>query len=101
MGNRLAAKFTWYATEKLSPYVRFNWFKNYGYAQTIGGFAWGDCQLVGPGTDNSLMVLEPGVEFSISDNLSGSLGATLKFNLSQDTEKKTFWAIPLCLTASF
>ena len=101
MGNRLGAKFTWYASEKLSPFVKFNWFKNYGYAATVGGFAWADCQLVGPGTDKSLMVLEPGVGFAISDNLSGSLGATLKFNLSQDAENKTFWSIPLCLTATF
>ncbi len=101
MGNRLGLKFSFFATEKLTPTVKFNWFKNYGYAATQGGFAWSDCQLVGPGADKSLMVIEPSIGFFVSDNVTGSIGATLKFNLEPEATYKFFWSIPLCLTATF
>ena len=96
-GNRLGLKFSYYATETLTPYIKANWFKNYGYAETAGGYAWGDCQLVGPGADKSLIVLDAGLGFTISDNLSGSIGGVFKFAAGNDA----FWSIPLCLTATF
>lgn len=96
-GNRLGLKFSYYATETLTPYIKANWFKNYGYAETVGGYAWGDCQLVGPGTEKSLFVLDAGLGFTINDNLSGSIGGLLKFVKNG----KTFWSVPLCLTATF
>ena len=102
MGNRLAGKFTYYMTEKLSPMVSFNWFNNYGYYGEIGGFAWGDCQLLGPGIGKQLLTVEPAIGFTLSDNLYGSIGANIKVNLSDDApEEKLFWSIPLCLTATF
>ena len=102
IGNRLAGKFTYYMTEKLSPFVSFNWFNNYGYAGEIGGFAWGDCQLVGPGIGKQLLTADAGLGFSISDNVYGSIGANIKVNLSDDApEDSFFWSIPLCLTATF
>ena len=101
MGNRLGLKFSYFATDKLTPFVKFNWFSNYGYAQTVGGFAWGDCQLVGPGTGTGLIVVDAGLGFMINDNISGSIGANFKFNLQQDAFIKNSWAIPLCLTAMF
>ncbi|MBQ3728767.1 MAG: hypothetical protein II903_04625 [Spirochaetales bacterium] len=102
MGNRLAGKFTYYMTEKLSPMVSFNWFNNYGYSGEIGGFAWGDCQLLGPGIGKQLLTVEPAMGFTISDNVYGSIGANLKINLSDDApEENFFWSIPLCLTATF
>lgn len=100
-GNRLGLLFSWYASESLTPFVRFNWFKNYGYSDTVGGFAWEDCQLEGPGIGKELMVLEPGVGFVLTENVTGNIGATLKFNLSEDADSKFFWSIPLGLTASF
>jgi len=96
-GNRLGFKFSYYATETLTPYITANWFKNYGYPQSAGGYAWGDCQLVGPGADKSLIVIDAGLGFTISDNLSGTVGGVLKFVKDSDT----FWSIPLRLTATF
>ena len=96
-GNRLGAKFSYYLNETLTPYVKANWFKNYGYEAGAGGYAWGDCQLYGPGADKSLIVLDAGLGFTISDNLSGSIGGVFKFVKGGDT----FWSIPLCLTATF
>ena len=100
-GNRLGLQFSLYANETLTPFVKLNWFKNYGYSDTIGGFAWGDCQLEGPGIGKQYMMLEPGFRFVLNENVSGSLSASLKFNLSEGAEKKFFWAIPLGLTAAF
>lgn len=97
IGNRLGFKFSYFATETLTPYIKANWFKNYGYPNAVGGYAWGDCQLVGPGADKSLIVLDAGLGFTISDNLSGSIGGVFKFVKGGDT----FWSIPLCLTATF
>ena len=100
-GNRLGLQFSLYASETLTPFVKLNWFKNYGYSATIGGFAWGDCQLEGPGIGKQYLMLEPGVRFVLTENVSGSLSASMKFNLSTDADKKFYWAIPLGLTASF
>lgn len=96
-GNRLGFKFSYYATETLTPYITANWFKNYGYSDTVGGYAWGDCQIYGPGADKSLIIVDAGLGFTISDNLSGSIGGVFKFVKGGDT----FWSIPLCLTATF
>ena len=96
LGNRLGFKFSYYATETLTPYVKANWFKNYGVWGNCS-YAWGDCQLYGPGADKSLIVLDAGLGFTISDNLSGSIGGVFKFVKGGDT----FWSIPLCLTATF
>ena len=111
-GNRLGAKVTFYASETLYPYVKMNWFKNYGYAQSVGGFAWGDWQLSrkygsgGATVDNNngnLLCLDAGIGFTLSTSLSGSIGGVFKFNLTEgtDPEQKLFWSIPLCLTATF
>ena len=100
-GNRLGLKFTWFANETVSPYVRFNWFKNYGYSQTDGGFAWEDCQICGPGADKSLFALNAGIGFVLTENISGTLGFDLKINMASDTARPNSWAIPLGLTASF
>lgn len=96
-GNRLGIKFSYYLNETLTPYVKANWFKNYGLYGTQGGFAWGDCQILGPGTDPSLIVLDAGLGFVVTDNLSGSIGGVFKFVKDGDA----FWSIPLCLTATF
>ena len=101
MGNRLGFRVSYFATDTLTPFVKFNWFSNYGYAATVGGFAWGDCQLVGPGTGTGLIVADAGLGFVVNDNISGSIGATFKFNLEKDANIKSSWAIPLCLTAMF
>lgn len=107
-GNRLGAKISFYATEKLTPYVKMNWFKNYGYADAVGGFAWGDWQLTrkAGAVDNNngnLLCVDAGLGFALSTSLSGSIGGVFKINLTEGTaqEDKFFWSIPLCLTASF
>lgn len=100
-GNRLGFKFTWYANETVSPFVKFNWFKNYGYAETDGGFAWGDCQICGPGADKNLMTIDAGVGFVLTENISGSLGINIKLNMASETARPNSWTIPLGLTASF
>ena len=107
-GNRLGAKMSFYATEKLTPYVKMNWFKNYGYAQSVGGFAWGDWQLsrktaMDDNNNGNLLCLDAGFAFSLSTSLSGSIGGLFKINLTEgvDKDQKTFWSIPLCLTATF
>ena len=104
-GNRLGAKISFYATEKLTPYVKMNWFKNYGYAGMLASFAWGDWQLSrDPGVQNgNLLVLDAGFGLNLSSTLSGSIGGLFKINLTEgaDPEQKFFWSIPLCLTASF
>lgn len=97
MGNRLALQFKYYATEELSPFVKFNWFKNYGYANTNGGFAWGECQLEGPGIDKNYIILDIGTFFTLTENITGSIGGQFKFIKGFDV----FWSIPLCLTAMF
>ena len=96
-GNRLGFKFSYYATETLTPYITANWFKNYGYPAGAGGYAWGDCQIYGPGAEKSLIVIDAGLGFTISDNLSGTVGGVLKFVKDSDM----FWSIPLRLTATF
>ena len=101
IGNRLGAKATWYANETLSPFVKLNWFKNYGYTETPGGFAWGDCQLKGPGTDKNLLVIDAGTGFVLTENVSGSLAMDFKFNGELDAARKNSWAIVLGLTAAF
>ena len=100
-GNRLGFKFTWYANETVSPYLKFNWFKNYGYSETDGGFAWGDCQICGPGADRSLFAVDAGIGFVLTENISGTLGINLKINMAPETARPNSWAIPLGLTASF
>lgn len=107
-GNRLGAKITFYATEKLAPYVKMNWFKNYGYAQSVGGFAWGDWQLsrktaTDDNNNGNLLCIDAGFGFTLSTSLSGSIGGLFKINLTEgvDKEQKMFWSIPLCLTATF
>lgn len=104
-GNRLGAKLSFYASETLTPYVKMNWFKNYGYYSSLCGYAWGDWQL---SRDPSVMkgnvlVVDAGLGFALGTNLTGSFGGVLKFNLTEGTAKqnKLFWSIPLCLTASF
>ena len=101
IGNRLGFKFTWFAGESVSPYLKFNWFKNYGYTETDGGFGWADCQIYGPGSDKSLFAINAGIGFVLTENISGSLGIDLKFNMAKETARKNSWAIPLGLTASF
>ena len=101
MGNRLGLRFSYFATDKLTPFVKLNWFSNYGYAQTAGGFAWGDCQLVGPGTGTGLIVADVGTGFVVNDNISGTIGVNLKLDLAKDVTNKFSCAIPLCLTAMF
>ena len=107
-GNRLGVKMSFYATEKLTPYIKMNWFKNYGYAQSVGGFAWGDWQLsrktaLDDNNNGNLLCLDAGFAFSLSTSLSGSIGGIIKVNLTEgvDKDQKTFWSIPLCLTATF
>lgn len=104
-GNRLGAKISFYATEKLTPYVKLNWFKNYGYADSMVGFAWGDWQLSRSAArqSESLICLDAGFGLNLSSTLYGSIGGVFKFNLTEGTasDQKFFWAIPLCLTASF
>ena len=104
-GNRLGAKFSFYASEKLTPYVKMNWFRNYGYYDALGGFAWGDWQLSrDPGKQNaSLMVLDVGVGIALSDTFLMNTGVNFRFNLTEgvEKEKKTFWSIPLGITVSF
>lgn len=104
-GNRLGAKFTYYLNEKLSPFVKMNWFKNYGYASSIGGLAWGDWQLTRDATcqGGNLLCIDAGLGFALSTSLSGSIGGVIKLNLTEGTAKDNmfFWSIPLCLTASF
>lgn len=96
-GNRLGLQLRWFASESLTPFVKFNWFKNYGYSATNGGFAWGECQLAGPGTDKSLIILDAGFMLAFTENISGSIGVQVKKAKDVDT----FWSIPLCLTAMF
>ena len=100
-GNRLGFKFTWYANETVSPFFKFNWFKNYGYSETPGGFAWGDCQIYGPGSDKNLMVFDAGIGFVLTENISGSFGMNFKFNGEPDATRKNSWAIVLGMTAAF
>ena len=96
-GNRLALQFKWFASESLTPFVRFNWFKNYGYAGTNGGFAWGECQLAGPGSGKNLITLDAGVAFVATENVTGSIGVQVKKAKDVDL----FWSVPLCLTVMF
>ena len=100
-GNRLGLKLTWYANETVSPFVKLNWFKNYGYSETDGGFAWEDCQIIGPGADKNLIALNAGIGFVLTENISGTLGIDLKINKAQDAARPNSWAIPLGLTAAF
>ena len=104
-GNRLGAKISFYATEKLTPYIKMNWFKNYGYAGMLASFAWGDWQLSrDPGVQNgNLLCLDAGFGLNLSSTLSGSIGGIFRINLTEGTadDQKFFWSIPLCLTASF
>ena len=104
-GNRLGAKLSFFASETLTPYVKMNWFKNYGYAATVGGYAWGDWQLTrDPAYQNgNLLCLDAGFGFVLSTALSGSIGGVFKINLTEgtDADQKFFWSIPLCLTATF
>ena len=107
-GNRLGVKMSFYATEKLTPYIKMNWFKNYGYAQSVGGFAWGDWQLsrktaLDDNNNGNLLCFDAGFAFALSTSLSGSIGGIIKVNLTEgvDKDQKTFWSIPLCLTATF
>ena len=104
-GNRLGAKISFYATEKLTPYVKMNWFKNYGYASTIASLAWGDWQLSRDPAyqDGNVLCLDAGFGLNLSSSLYGSIGGLFKINLTPGTadDQKVFWSIPLCLTASF
>ena len=107
-GNRLGAKISFYATEQLTPYVKMNWFKNYGYAQSVGCLAWGDWQLsrktaMDDNNNGNLLCIDAGFGFTLSTSLSGSIGGLFKINLTEgvDKDQKTFWSIPLCLTATF
>ena len=96
-GNRLGLQLKWFASESLTPFVRLNWFKNYGYSATNGGFAWGECQLAGPGIGTNFIILDAGIGFALTENISGSIGAQIKKAKDVDL----FWSIPLCLTAMF
>ena len=104
-GNRLGAKISFYASETLTPYIKMNWFKNYGYASTLASLAWGDWQLTRDASVQkaSLLCLDAGFAFTLSTSLSGSIGGLFKINLTEgaDPEQKFFWSIPLCLTATF
>lgn len=104
-GNRLGAKFSYYASELLTPYIKMNWFKNYGYFQSVGGFAWGDWQLSRDASvaGGNLLCLDLGLGLNLSTSLTGSIGGLFKINLTEGTadDQKFFWSIPLCLTASF
>ena len=104
-GNRLGAKISFYASEKLTPYVKMNWFRNYGYAGMLASLAWGDWQLSRDAgvQKGNLLCLDAGFAFTLSTSLSGSIGGVFKFNLTEGTakENKVFWSIPLCLTATF
>lgn len=104
-GNRLGAKISFYATEKLTPFVKVNWFKNYGYASTVASLAWGDWQLSrDPGVQGgNIICLDAGFGLNLSSTLSGTIGGAFKINLTEGTasDQKFFWSIPLCLTASF
>ncbi len=101
IGNRLGAKFTWYANETVYPFVKVNWFKNYGYTETPGGFAWGDCQLRGPGSDKNLIAIDAGLGLGLTENITGSFGMNFKFNGEQDAARKSSWGIVLGMTAAF
>jgi len=104
-GNRLGFKFSFYASEKYTPYVKLNWFKNYGYAASIGGYSWGNWQIerTASAQKGNLIVLDAGIGFTLSDNVYGSLGGLFKFNLTEgvDPENRAFWSIPLAITATF
>lgn len=106
-GNRLALKLSYYATEKLTPFVRMNWFRNYGYANAIGGLAWGDWQLTRDtfygGNPGNLLVLDAGFGITLSESFLVNMGATIKVNLTKGVAKedKVFWTIPLAMTVSF
>lgn len=104
-GNRLGAKISFFASETLTPYIKMNWFRNYGYASTLAGFAWGDWQLSRDAAyqKGNLLCLDAGFAFTLSSSLSGSIGGVFKINLTEgaDPEQKFFWSIPLCLTATF
>ncbi len=104
-GNRLGAKLSFYATEKLTPYVKMNWFRNYGYYEATGGFAWGDWQLSrDPAAQKgNLLVFDAGFGITLTETFYGSIGATFRINLTEGVEKenKTFWAIPLAMTVMF
>lgn len=104
-GNRLGLKISYYATELLTPYIKMNWFRNYGYYEALGGLAWGDWQITRDFSvqDGSLISLDAGVGLTFSETFFGSLGATFRFNLTKGVAKedKVFWAIPLAITVSF
>ena len=104
-GNRLGAKISFFASETLTPFIKMNWFKNYGYADKLATLAWGDWQLSRTAgvQKGNLLCLDAGIGFTLSSTLSGSIGGVFKINLTEgaDPEQKFFWSIPLCLTASF
>ena len=100
-GNRLGFRLSWFASDTLTPFFKFNWFKNYGYSETDGGFAWEDCQIIGPGADKSLMAFNVGTGFILTENISGTIGADLKINMAPEAARPNSWGIVLGMTAAF
>ena len=60
-------------------------------------FAWGECQLAGPGSGKNLITLDAGVAFVATENVTGSIGVQVKKAKDVDL----FWSVPLCLTVMF
>lgn len=100
-GDRFAAKFSYFLNDSVTPWLRAQFFMNYGDGEN--GVAWSALQL-----DNSTekddwkVVVEPKVSIDFGKGVSAILGAEINYasyNIAGD--KKYSWAIPLEFIVAF
>lgn len=107
-GNRFATKFSYFLNDKVTPWLRAQFFMNYGpfdwgTMMLSNGVAWSDVQLGNtPNKDDWLVVVEPKVSIDLGKGVSTVLGAQINYasyDLAED--KKLTWSIPFEIIVAF
>lgn len=102
-GDRFAAKFSYFLNDSVTPWLRAQYFMNYGPSWATNTVAWSEPQLKNnSGKDDWKVVVEPKVSIDFGKGVSAVLGAEINYasyNIAGD--KKYRWAIPVEFIVAF
>lgn len=104
-GNRFGAKFEYYLSDSLTPWLRVNYYKNY-YDNFNPGWAVPQLNNSAQGKDAWGLVVEPRLTLDMGKGVSATFGVDVRyasFNFAKvDGELKDLaWSIPLEIHVSF
>jgi len=100
-GDRFAAKFSYFLNDSVTPWLRAQFFMNYGDGGN--GVGWSAPQLTNQtAKDDWLVVVEPKVSIDFGKGVSAVLGAQVNYaSYDLAADKKLTWSIPVEFIVAF